>query len=352
MMKEKEVTEMAMGKKPTFLEVLAELSPGKDLRKALEDILSGNTGALIVVDCPELRDVLEGGFAVNSEFTHQKLAELAKMDGAIILSSDLSEILFANTLLVPDRTIESKETGTRHKAAERAAKQADTLTIAVSERRHKISLFYQGKKYVLPDSEDLLRRATETLQILEKQREIFDDLITNLNVLEMTNLVSVGDLCSVLQRMEIITKILNNLKRSLIELGSEGAIIQMRIRELFRDLEGVRAAMLMDYSHQPEVLDKALTEMSFDGLLDAQLLANALFKSPQDTQISPRGYRILGKLNLDQGEIRSLTSEFNSLNAILTAEEDTLTRSLGDKTKSFKSDIENLKEQIMIGKKI
>jgi len=339
-------------KRPSFLEVLSMLSPGNGLRRAVDDILQGKTGALIVIDCPEMKDVLEGGFAVNCPFTPQKLAELAKMDGAILVSSDLKKILHANALLVPTRGILSEETGTRHKAAERTSKQADTPTICVSERRHKISLFYQGKKYVLQDSESLLRRATETLNILEKQREIYDDLLTNLNVLEITGLVSVGDLCSVLQRIEIISKILKNLKRNLIELGSEGAIIQMRVREMFGGLEDVKNLILVDYSKRPIGVNKILSNMDFDGLLDTQKLARIMFESQQDERVSPKGYRILNKLDLTSDDIKALIANFEDLTTILNVKDDDLRKVIREKTPGFRMDIDNLKEQIMVGKKI
>ena len=126
------IPEKTPAKKLTFLEVLGKLSPGKSLRTALDDILEGKTGALIVVDCSALKDMIDGGFRINCKFTSQKLSELAKMDGAIVLSNDLKRILFANVLLVPDSKILTNETGTRHKAAERTAKQTGTIVIAVS----------------------------------------------------------------------------------------------------------------------------------------------------------------------------------------------------------------------------
>ena len=339
-------------KKLTFLEILSLLSPGKGLRKALDDILNGEMGALIVIDSLVLKEFFEGGFRVNCKFTPQRLAELAKMDGAIILSSDLNKILFANTLLVPDKGILSNETGTRHKAAERIAKQTGTWTIAVSERRHKITLYYEDRKYVLQDSESLIRRATETLNILEKQREIFDDLLTNLNVLEITNLVSVGDICSVLQRIEIITKILNNLRRVLIELGSEGAIVKMRIRELFRDLDEVRERIIIDYFDRSNTAKRILSGMTFDSLLDISSLADRLFGLSLDSKAFSKGYRLLSKIRLNKEEIILFKDNFKSLAEVLNASDDELNGVFRDSKDTFKRELNNLREQIMVGKKI
>ncbi|GAH85094.1 unnamed protein product, partial [marine sediment metagenome] len=154
---------------------------------------------------------------INAKFSHQRLVELAKMDGAIILSKDIKKILYANTLLSPSQEIITKETGIRHKAAERTAKQANTIVIAVSERRNKISLYYKDASYELERSSEILRRAAETLQILEKQREIFNDALDNLNLQELRRVVTVNDVSGILQRLEIIKRISGVVRRYLIE---------------------------------------------------------------------------------------------------------------------------------------
>lgn len=150
-------------------EILKLVSPGTSLRIALDDILRAGNGSLIVVMNDKIAEIIEGGFKVNCKFTHQRLSELSKMDGAVILSEDLKKILYANVLMIPDSSIPTNETGTRHKAAERSARQAGTIVIAVSERRKKITLYYSGLRYVLKNAEEILRRATETLQILESR---------------------------------------------------------------------------------------------------------------------------------------------------------------------------------------
>ena len=176
------------------------------MRTVINDLIGANLGALIVFDSSELEKLIEGGFRVNCRFTPQRLFELCKMDGAIVVSSDSRRILHANVLLTPDSTIPSNETGTRHKAAERTAKQANTFVIAISERRRKTTLFIGGIRHILRSSEEVFREIGNTLQILEKQREIFDDLLSKINILEVSNLVSVSDICKVIQRAEIILR--------------------------------------------------------------------------------------------------------------------------------------------------
>ena len=339
-------------KKLSFLDVLGKLSPGKGLRIALDDILEGETGALIVVDCPALRDLMDGGFRINTKCTPQKIAELAKMDGAIVLSDDMKRILMANVLLVPDSKIATNETGTRHKAAERTAKHTGTIVVAVSERRSKITLFYEDKKYILENSEHLLRRATETLHILEKQREIFDDILKNLNILEITKLVSVADVCAVLQRIEVILKMMDTMKRYLTELGNQGVIIRMRVKELSKDMEALEEAILRDYSNKPQNIKKLLDNISFEGVIDTESLSRILFESSSDTQIIPKGYRMLEKLNLTEKEVKTLIYNFEHLPGIVEASHEDLNKVLKGKAEHFKKELENIKEQILMGKKI
>ena len=168
-----------------FFSVLKSVSPGTNLRIALDSALKIGHGALIVVENENVQDILDGGFRVNCRFTPQKLVELTKMDGAIKISKDLKRINQANVLLTPDHKIKSLETGTRHKAAERTAKQTGTLVIAISERKNEISLFYKNVKYPLKSTDVILRKANEHLQMLEKQRDLFYKNVERLNALEL-----------------------------------------------------------------------------------------------------------------------------------------------------------------------
>jgi diadenylate cyclase len=290
----------------TKLDILKRLCPGTGLRNALNDIVSGRMGALILISNSNSGEIFEGGFKVNCKFTSKRLMELAKMDGAIILSKDFKKILYANTLLVPDRGFETNETGTRHQAAERTAKQTKALVIAVSERRGKISVYYGDSRYVLQNTEELLRRATETLQILEKQREIFEELLTNLNILEITNLVSILDISTILQRLEMIKKMANIINEYIIELGREGIIVKMRMRELTKGIEKKEEFIVRDYVQRFSKARQFFDKLSFDGLLDVENIARLLFGEPSETKILTKGYRILEKTSLNVNEIRNL----------------------------------------------
>jgi diadenylate cyclase len=250
--------------------------------------------------------------------------------------------------------ISTKETGTRHKAAERTANQTETIVIAVSERKNKITIYYKNVRYELERSSEVLRRAAETLQILEKQKDILNDILINFNILEINNLVTISDVCEVLQRMEMIKRISNIVKRYLVELGKEGNILSMRLKELTKNLSKKREMVLMDYfqsgySHP----DNLLKNIDFDMLLEVSNLSKILFEEVHDKSISPRGIRILNKTNLSDKEIKSLINNFKNLSQIFNAEVDSLMTVLKneDVVSSLVQDLEVLKEKILVGKK-
>ena len=339
-------------KQLTKLDILKKLSPGTGLREGLNDIVNGGMGALIVISNEDSSNIIEGGFKVDCEFNSKRLAELAKMDGAIILSEDFKKILYANTLIVPDRTIDTIETGIRHQAAERAAKQINGLVIAVSERRKKITVYYGNSRYVLQNTEELLRRATETLRILEKQREVFDELLINLNVLEVTNLVSISDVCIILQRMEMIKKMADIINEYLIELGKEGVIVRMRMREVTKGIEREEEFVIQDYIKYPEQVKNFFDELSFEGLLDAENIARILFGEISETRVISKGYRILSKINISDNEISNLINCFENFDNIINADENKIRDILEISTEIFQKEFTKLKEQIMVGNKI
>lgn len=339
-------------KKLTKLDVLKKLSSGTPLREGVNDIVAANTGAVIILNNPRVSPIFQGGFRIDCKFTAKRLAELAKMDGAIILSEDSKKILYANTLLTPDNAITSYETGTRHQAAERTAKQTNTIVIAVSQRKKEITIYYQDSKYVLQHPEDLLRRATETLQILEKQREIFNEILTNLNILEMTGLVSLSEVCQVLQRIEMIQKMANIINEYIIELGKNSSIVRMRLRELTRGIEKEQTLIIKDYLTRPIRSKTFFANLNFEELLDVRKISINLFKQEPEKEVSPKGYRILSKLNLTKTEIENLIKTFENLNNIVNSPDEKLALILKEGLESFKKDFNHLREQIIIGKKI
>ena len=351
----KNENEVVIEKEKDFADVLKMFAPGTSIRTALDDLLRARMGALMVFDNGYLSNIVEKGFRINCKFTPQKLVELAKMDGAMILSRDGKKILSANALLNPNVDIQTKETGTRHKAGERTAKQAKTIVVAVSERKNKISLYYRDVSYRLENSSEILRRATETLHMLEKQKEVFNELLDNLNLLELRRIVSVNDVSLVLQRAEIIKRISEIVRGYLIELGQEGIIVRMRLKELTSNIKKEQEMILKDYfasgvSYASEMLEK----MSFDFLLEPLNITRMLFEELHDKSVSPKGLRILSKTNILERYVEALVSKFLNLDTILKAKDKDLLNVLETEgmVAFFREEIYNLKEKVSIGKRI
>jgi len=345
--------------KPTeekkLLDILKIISPGTAIRTALDDILRARMGALIVVEKEGLLNIVEGGFKINYRFSPQKLVELAKMDGAIILSEDLKKILYANTLLIPSIKVTTKETGIRHKAAERTAKQIRTMVIVISERKNKITLYFKDDSYFIKETSEVLRRAAETLQILEKQKDVFNDLFSHLNILEITNLVTMSDICNVLQTLEMIRRISENVKKYLVELGKEGIIVSMRLKELTKNLNKERESILEDYFGSKYLkMGEALKNMKFDFLIETPNILRVLFEELHDNPIFPKGMRILSKTDLLEKDIKILFKNFKTLENIFNLDKESLKPVFKNENfvDSLLNEIKNLKEKILMGKKI
>lgn len=346
---------MAAEKEKTILDYLKKVAPGNSINNVLEDLVGAGLGALIVLDSPELHSkrCFEGGFRINCRFTPQKLFELCKMDGAIIISSDMKRILYANVLITPDHMILSSETGTRHKAAERVAKQANTFVIAVSERRKRTTLYLGRERYGLKSPDELLRDISANLQVLEKQRDLFDDAIVNLNVLEVSDLVSAGDVCKIIQRAEMIIKISESLRKQFIEIGRYGNIMNLRYRELVKGVDKRESDVIRDYAILSLKRTKTILEnYSFEGLIELESISRIILERTNEEGVTSRGFRLLSLLNIPDKEISMMVQQFGSLKGVLDAKEDELEKILRARAVSFKEELNDLTEKILEGKAI
>lgn len=339
-----EITEKASEEE--LFQVLRMLAPGTNIRTGLNGIMKGGKGALIVVETPDVPQMVDGGFRLNSRFSSQKLMELSKMDGGIILSKDMKRIITANALLTPSSRIPTSETGTRHKAGERVAKQAGTLVIAISERRNEITVFYKNLKYPLADSGELLRRANEHVQLLEKQRELFDKSIQKLNFLEMRNYPSIDMAINVIQKAGIIDRISTGLKAQIIELGKEGTLIKTRLRELISDVERESDLVIKDYSSVGFKKSKeVISELSYDDLLIKEAIVKALgHENGVNANYTVEGWRILSKTTLTEPEIAAIIKQSETLGIAIHSRRDFYEGIIGpERATIFKTDIDNIK---------
>jgi diadenylate cyclase len=342
-------------KEKNFLDYIKLVSPGSPLRAVIDDLIGSNLGAMIVFDSPELtnQNLFEGGFRINCRLTPQKIFELCKMDGAIIISPDLKRILYANTLMTPNQTIYTAETGTRHKAAERIAKQAHTLVIAVSERRRKTTLYYGPSKYNLKGTEEIINSLSPTIQVLEKHKEAFENSLGELNLLEMSDLVSTRDVCKVIQKAEMIMKTSESIKRNFSELGKEGTILNMRFRELIKGIEDSEIQILRDYGSLTLKKSKTILDnLTYDGLLDLDSIARLTIGKSLDSNLSPKGYRFLSRTTLLDKEISLIVKQFNDLKTLLSSKPEDFEYILKGRASTIFEEIRNIREQVLSGKMV
>jgi len=343
-----------------LLRVLRAVAPGTPLREGLESILKAKTGALIVLgDGPEIMEISEGGFAVNAVFTPANLYELAKMDGAIILSKDAKQIIAANTQLVPNLSIPSSETGIRHRTAERVAKQTDSLVISISQRRGVITVYKGNIKYVLRDLGVILTKANQAIQTLEKYRNVLDRVLVDLSILEFEEAVTLFDVTRSIQRVEMVLRVVKEIERYISELGVEGRLITMQMEELVANVEDEGLLVIQDYAvmtgeKSPENILEMIGSWPAEDLLDLSLVARALgfpgSTSILDQNVYPRGYRVLEKIpRLPLPVIENLVQEFSSLKKILNAsiQELDAVEGIGEvRARSIKDGLNRYREQL------
>ncbi|MEK6757486.1 MAG: DNA integrity scanning diadenylate cyclase DisA [Nanoarchaeota archaeon] len=304
-----------------FYSMLKLIAPGTNLRKALEGILHSGKGALIAIENEHLAPLIDGGFRLNCKFSYQKLIEISKMDGAIILSKDLKRIMFANVLLTPNSKIRTSETGTRHKAGERTAKQISGLVIAISERKKEIMLFYKNRKYKIKESGEIIRKASDYIQVLERQRELFDHHLENLNKMELKNYVNLNNAIKTIQKGKTIQKISEELKKYLIELGDEGKLLKTRLKEILSNVEDETNLIIKDYSNiEYKIATTLLEELSYDELLDKERIVKILGHENVRKIMHIAGWRILSKTSLSEPEIAGLIKESGNLEIINTSD--------------------------------
>lgn len=309
--------------------MLHYVAPGTPLRAGIDNVLRAKTGALIVVGYNEkVKEIVDGGFKIDCRFSPAHLYELAKMDGAIIVSEDGGKILFANTQLAPSTSIPSTETGTRHKTAERVAKQTGNLVISISQRRNVITLYQGNIRYSLKEIGVILTKANQAIQTLEKYKSVLDQNLTDLGALEFEELVTYQDVTQVIHKIEMVLRIKSEILNYVNELGTEGRLISMQMKELVSNLEEEAALVIKDYAkevnHDPFSTLHQLKKLPSEQLLEENTIIKLLGYSPvanlQDESVSPRGYRILHKIpRLPPLIINNLIEHFSDLLKILKA---------------------------------
>jgi diadenylate cyclase len=314
---------------PALLSAIGRIAPGTDLRQGIDDIIRSREGALIVIGDPsDLAFLFSGGIRLDQPFTPQLLYELAKMDGAIIVNPDLTKLVYANVQLMPDPTISSAETGTRHRTAERVAKQTDALVISISQQRETVTVFLDQTRYQLDAIADVLAKTNQALATLDTYRQRLQQALTRLTALEFQNAVVLDDVLAVLQRAEMTTRMAEEIERDCVELGSEGRLIRMQLEELIGNVPHEKAAVVADYhadggdAKTREGLE-ALAGLAYQDLLEFELLAVLGYPAtvnPLDHSVAPRGFRVLSHIpRVPPGVIARVVGELEGLDSIVRA---------------------------------
>src|ERR1700741_5467778 len=246
-----ELTELEARQEPRLVKALEMVAPGTAVREGIDNIVHARTGGLIVIGDPdELAFLFSGGIRLDIDYTPALLYQVAKMDGAIVLNANATRIAAVNVQLMPDPTILSLETGTRHRTAERVSKQTDALVIAISQRREVVSLYVDGAKYILEDIPVVLAKANQALATLDKSRTRLAQVSTRLPALEFEGGATLHDVLTVLQRSELVTRMAVEIERYIVELGSEGRLIEMQLEETTVGTAAEKAALVRDYLYE------------------------------------------------------------------------------------------------------
>lgn len=314
-----------------MIDILKLIAPGTPIREGLENILKAKTGGLIVIgDSKEVLDLVDGGFSIDVDYTPAKLYELAKMDGAIVLSGDLKKILRANTQLIPSSDIVTNETGTRHRSAERTAKQTGELVVSVSQRRNIITIYKGSLRYVLEDTSKVITKANQALQTVEKYKKVFDSKLNLLNEYEFNDIVTLENVIIAIQRAEMVMTVADEVRKAIYELGEEGRLLQMQLDELVGDLEVEELLIIKDYmvpskDRTPESILEKINSITHDELVKPQIIAKLLgyedFDNYEEVGVFTKGYRVLNKIpRVPANIVENLVKSFKSFQHILAAD--------------------------------
>ena len=318
-----------------IVEILKKVAPGTTLREGLDNILKAKTGALIVLsENEEVMDIVDGGFKLDLEFTPASIYELSKMDGAIVVSSDVKKILRANVQLIPDYKIKTNETGTRHRTAERVAKQTNEIVICISQRRGIITIFKGDYRYVINDTETVIMEATQMLETLEKYKKVFDHMLSVLTEHEFDDIVYLELVANAIYRSEMIMRMKAEVERTIVELGNEGRLINIQLLELIDNVEQEEKQIIQDYMVQSkkksrrneDTILEEIRKMDRKGLIDSEKIIKILgYDSDSTTElldrnVSPRGYRVLNKIpKMPTSVIEKIIESFGSLQMVCNA---------------------------------
>ncbi len=313
-----------------LMKALRMIAPGTSLRQSIDNIVRARTGALLVfADEEQIKPLISGGIDIDIAFRPMILYELAKMDGAILLDRSGRHISHANVQLMPDANIHSRETGTRHRTAERVAKQLGVLAISISASRDVVTVYVGNIRYIMDPIRTMLEKADQALQTLERFRNRLNQVAAVLTELEFQERVALVDVTTYLQRAEMVVSVSQLIERHIVELGSEGRLVELQREELAYGVKEDRAAVIRDYlpdcsPERVEEVGRAITALPFEELISLNRIGEILGYVPEpnflEQHVQPRGCRLLQRIpRLSDEAVTSVINHFDSLSALLTA---------------------------------
>ena len=306
---------------------LTQLLPGEPLRIGVDLIADKKSGALIVIgSSAKLEKISSGGVdLINCEYSPEMLSELAKMDGAIIVDEFVTKILKANVHLNPSDTLNTSQTGTRHRTAERTAEETNLTVITVSEESSLVKVFTNSDTTELEEPSVILGRVNESLQSVDRMRRRFDDAVTELGELEIENSLSNQQVLEVIQRGELLTRLAKQVRSEALRLGGEAGLVLIQIDSLESGVTNTLNLVLKDhlpakkYRNIAKAIDE-ISRQSYEELNDIDYLGSVLGKLPLDDLSTPKGYRVLARLpNLPENLHDSIIQKFKTLPKLLSA---------------------------------
>ncbi len=343
----------------TIEELLREVAPGTTFRDALDRIVEQGHGGLIVIsELEEVEEIITSGFKLDARLTAQRLSELSKMDGAIVVGSNLAKITYANAHLAPDPTIESLETGTRHKAAEQTAKQLKLPVIAISERRNRITAYFEEERYILREIATIMSKVNQALLIMEQYRGNYDDDLQELTALELDGNVLPYHVVNPITTIGQMLTLKKEINRMFLELGEEKTLPSRQLGNMISGIEEDLEFIIKDFRRDPEGdVDKLMKEIidlcSETPPSTKKLMALLGYEEENlDEFLQSRGYRVLHKIpRLPHVVIARIVDKFGALENILQARQDDLQDVKGvaeTRSNTIKAGLQRLENRITI----
>lgn len=316
-------------------EAIRATAPGTAMRRALDMIIAGHLGALICVgDVEHVLAAGNDGFPLNISFTANRLFELSKMDGAVVLDGDLNQILRANFHLNPDPSLPTSETGMRHRTAARMSLLTKALVISVSERRQVVNLYIGGRSHQLRTVPEIMTLTSQLQGTLQSTRQSLDRGLLRLSSLELDNYVTLSDITYLYNQFELLLLIDKDLRRYVNELGAEGRSVEMQRSQFVGDVEDEYILMIRDYaansSREEAVrIRSQFSQLAADASLNCKNVSKILGREnlKEDSVITPLGLRTLSRISVvREGMADKIVDEYGSLRELLDAIEDNPSR--------------------------